>query len=64
MKILFDILATIAFGFVWYKTFVFFGETIPGFGYVLGAMIGMLPGGIAAVIVHAIGYPFEKIFSW
>lgn len=63
MKIIFDILATIAFIFVWYKTFVFFGEMIPGFGYVIGAMIGMLPGGLAAVVVHLIGYPFEKLFN-
>jgi len=63
MKIIFDVLATIAFCFVWYKTFIFFGDLIPGFGYVIGAMLGMMPGGIAAFIVHAIGYPFEKFFG-
>ncbi len=64
MKIIFDLLATVAFCIVWFKTFLFVGDHVPMFGYIpLGVIAGLFTGGIAMVIVHAIGYPFEKIFG-
>lgn len=59
-KFFWDILATIVGLYLGYRVFIFFGEYIPTFGYIIGLVVGLLALGVGAVAVHGV----ELFFTW
>lgn len=64
-ELVWDIVAVAGGLFLGWKVFIYFGDLIPAFGYILGVMLGLITFKIVANIVHAleigISYTLWKI---